>query len=262
MKKVQIVHEPIVKTRVVRVAVNNNFNCTKKEWDQLEQIIFDNPKFEFFINSNIKTKQLRTINDHNIKAVVTMNPDINPWEKAIDKIYEINKNLITFLRVKYIPDRKDIIDLILQLSSEGYRVVITNQRFNGEKTLKKFTSKNHYDWNNNKFRLKASEVQKLFKIIDDPKNGKIFLCDRVNVGCSGCRLCSFIPTGQDLGIYSLNLSSSGICKFNCPDCYAKTMQNMLRRMDKPPIRFDFIKQNHKQAGRTNHIKENMEALNG
>lgn len=260
------VNQVISYNRVVRVAITNNFNCTKKEWDQLHKMMEQNQSSLFFVNCNIRTPKLETINHNGIKAVITMNPEIDPWEKALDKIHRIEKDLIAFLRVKYIPERKDIMELLDTLAQEDYPVVITNQRFNGKKTLLQFANLNHYKWSHNRFRLNENEFLKLTNIVDNKyKDKKVFICDRMGVGCAGCRLCSFLPTGMDLKMYSVNLSSSGVCRFSCPDCYAKTMQDFSHKMGYRLIIFDRIKSNSKQSGHTNHIKDTLkklEAVNG
>jgi hypothetical protein len=40
---------------VCRVALSNNFNCSDKEWEQLDQIAAKRSDKKFFVNSNIKT---------------------------------------------------------------------------------------------------------------------------------------------------------------------------------------------------------------
>ena len=58
-----------MKTQVVRVAISNNFNCTDKEWKQLDTFTKANPDKSFFVNSNIHTPKLHTVNDHDYKVV-------------------------------------------------------------------------------------------------------------------------------------------------------------------------------------------------
>jgi hypothetical protein len=76
--------------------------------------------------------------------------------------------------------------------------------------------------------------------------------------------CASLTCGSaDVDIASLNLSSSGVCKFNCPSCYAKTMQRFLVACENNPIAYDVIKKNRKQSGKTKHIlraKEKAEKL--
>ena len=85
-----------------------------------------------------------------------------------------------------------------------------------------------------------------------------YICDRKGLGCQGCGLCSLLVTGQKLPIKSVNLSSSGLCPYNCPDCYAKTMQHFSKAMGHNPLAFDKIAANDKQAGHLKHIKNAKE----
>ena len=83
----------------------------------------------------------------------------------------------------------------------------------------------------------------------------VYIFDRNNLGCGGCGLCSRLTLGKVARLSSLNLSTSGECSFECPDCYAKAMQNFQRALGNRPIVYDMIKQNAKQAGQTEHIKK-------
>lgn len=244
--------------RVVRVAVSNNFNCTKPEWKQLDKMAEKNPSSVFFINCNINTPRLEAINDHPYQAVITANPNLKVNLKAVARLDEINPDKIAFVRVKYVPDMAGQKELISDLSERGLTVVITNQRWNGLKSMLQHTSKDYYIWSHNRFRLNDAAQADIQSFADDLP--RVFVCDRVGAGCGSCRLCSFLPTGMNLKIASVNLSSSGLCRYNCPDCYAKTMQEFCRNFGNPPIRFDHIKANTKQAGRTVHIKKQLELL--
>jgi hypothetical protein len=90
-------------------------------------------------------------------------------------------------------------------------------------------------------------------------DNNIYICDQLNLGCGGCGLCSTLTTGQSLPIYTLNISSSGLCKYNCCDCYAKTMQHFLKQINMPVIHYNWIHMNHKQSGRTEHIRHAKKA---
>jgi hypothetical protein len=245
---------------VVRVAINNNFNCTPEEYRQLDGFVMANPTSFFFVNCNVKTPALLTLNDHPYKAVITLNPDIVVRENEVSKFYSLKRERVAFVRVKYIPDSQPVVELIQELSEARYPVVITKQRFNSKVSLSRYANLRDYQFQGNKAHLigKAlSEVQALADTTPD-----VYICDRRGLGCQGCGLCSKLTLGQDLKITSLNMSSSGECKFNCVDCYAKTLQNFLRKK-KIPTRvmiYDVIHQNEKQAGRTEHIKKARAAL--
>ena len=241
--------------QVVRVAVTNNFNCTEEEFSQLHAFEVFYPNSFFFVNCNINTPLLSSLNDESCKAVITVNPNIRFNESVLEKLYEIDPEKISFVRVKYIPKNQEVLDLIDELLGNGHTVVITMQRFNSKVSISKFLTEyqDHYRWSHNRFRLLPEAQQVLREIADS--NSRAFLCDRAGLGCKGCGLCSSLTVGEDLPITSLNMSSSGICKFSCPDCYAKTMQHFLRVSGQPPIHFDQVKMNKKQAGTMKHIKE-------
>jgi len=243
---------------VVRVAVNNNFNCTDEEYLQLNHIAAKNPTKSFFINSNINTAALYNINKYPYKAVITANPDLTVNWNAVARLYPLDPKKISFVRVKWLPENEEIKKLISTLIGKGYQVVITMQRFNSKKSLLKYSSLDHYTFSHNRYRLSGSALEKLHSFVDSNKTS--YICDRAGLGCKGCNLCSTMNTGKNLKLSSLNLSSSGICKFNCPDCYAKTMQHFLESMGKPIMKYDCIKSNHKQSGSTKHIKDNKKAL--
>lgn len=244
--------------QVVRVAVSNNFNCTNKEWQQLDTFTKANPDKSFFVNSNIHTPALSTVNDHDYKVVVTANPNLTPQPKTLSKLKAI-KSKIAFVRVKYLPHNKPIQKLLFEIIQRGYPVVITLQRFNGKASLEKYTKKNYYEFSCSRYRLSGDELTRIKDFVlflRETMNKPVWICDESGKGCQGCGLCSKLTAKQSLPIASLNLSCSGICKFNCPDCYAKTMQHFVTATGHNPISFNHIKQNEKQAGRTAHIKEN------
>lgn len=239
-------------THVVRVAVANNFNCTDAEYQQVDGFAHAFPHKFFFINSSIRTPALMSINDHPYPAVVTVNPDLVVDEDLVNRIYALDPQKISFLRVKWLPFDEPIKDLALSLSMHGYKVVLTLQRWNSKNMMAKYTAPEWYKYNCSRFRLCGMGLMAVHYFCDD--NARMYICDRENVGCGGCGLCSKLNTEEDLKLESLNLSSSGICPNDCPDCYAKTMQNFLIKTKHPPIRYDHIKPNRKQAGKTGHIR--------
>jgi hypothetical protein len=241
---------------IVRVAVNNNFNCTPTEWAQLNEIASYNPDKIFFINSNINTPKLSTVNDHPYKIVVTANPNIT-FPNNLSILTQIQSK-IAFIRIKYVPTLDDtLMKTIEEFASMNIPVVITLQRFNSLKSIAKYTKKEYYKYSCGRFRLADKALLRItaFVVKLQKKKLPVWICDQAGTGCQGCGLCSVLTTGMACEIYSLNLSSSGICPYNCPDCYAKTMQNFCRKMGYKPIIYDVIKKNEKQSGRTAHIKE-------
>lgn len=247
-----------MKRRTVRVAVNNNFNCTEKEFNQLNAYQKRYPQDHFFVNCNIFTPKLTNLNNHSYKAVITFNPDIHIKDKAYSILQDVSKDKVAFVRVKYIPKNDKITQTILGLAEDGYKVMITCQRYNGFKTLDKYSDRKDYYFSHNRMRLTDENM----KVVDAlaAKHPNIFICDRSETGCAGCGYCSTLTSGEDLEIYSLNLSSSGLCKFNCPDCFSKTMQHFVVACGHKPIKYDVIKKNHKQSGQTKHIKAHLKKV--
>lgn len=244
--------------KVIRVAVNNNFNCTAAEFNQIYQLQQASPKSLFFVNSNIKTRNIRKINDHPFKAVITLNPDIIIDPKLVDKLYDIASDKIAFVRIKYIPNHPEILELIRDVS-KTLNVVITLQRFNGLANLEKFVPDHrlHYKWSSNRFRLYGDSLKEIESYAD--RLPRTYICDRAGLGCGGCGLCSKLTAGKILPIFTLNLSSSGLCPYHCVDCYAKTMQHFRECINMPVIRYDHIHMNHKQSGTTKHILNNKKS---
>lgn len=253
--------------KVVRVAVNNNFNCTDKEWKHLDNLTQANPNDTFFVNCNINTPKLQTIRHHPYKAVVTTNPGLVLKPIAADVHIAIDKVLakldpikdhLAFVRVKYIPNNEYINHLLVSLLGEGYKVVVTLQRFISKATLLKYSGLECYEHSCSRYRLAGIELQKILEFVTslrETTGASVWICDQSGKGCQSCGLCSRLTTGQDLPIYSLNLSTSGVCGYNCPDCYAKAMQKFTTGCGHRPMEYDKIRQNDKQAGRTKHIQE-------
>jgi hypothetical protein len=241
--------------RVVRVGVNNNFNCTEEEYAQLDEIAKTKATTVFFTNSNIKTPKIESMNKHTYKGVITLNPDIRISNALVKRLYDIDSKKVAFVRVKYIPEDINIVRILKEVSRD-YPVVITNMRFNGKASMMKFVPKydDHYQYSCSRYRLYGNS----FSMVEALTEGKrIHLCDRKGVGCEGCGLCSKLVTGKILPIYTLNLSSSGLCPFSCVDCYSKTMQHFLEGIHSTIIKYDSIHRNSKQSGRTVHIKEHI-----
>jgi hypothetical protein len=259
MKAITCSDHPVLQ-RVVRVATNNNFNCTNKEFAQLDEINKANPTSMFFINSNINTPDLLKVNDHPYKVVVTINPTLIVRRECVERFYKIDKNKVAFVRVKYIPDHPEINKLIAKLAKDNYAVVITVQRWNGKEALLNWTKLEHYTHTHNRYRLSGEALKRLQEFVDTFEKEKVFLCDRIGVGCGGCKLCTMLTAGVACKLSSLNLSSSGLCPFNCPDCFAKTLQNMCRAFGYQPIIYDRIKANSKQAGQSQHIKDSLKKM--
>jgi hypothetical protein len=239
--------------QVVRIAVYTNFNCTDAEYKQVEEYKEKYPDKFFFVNCNVRTPRLITLNNHKHKVVVTVNPDLVVSEEHLCRFYEIHPELVAFARVKYLPENPSITGLITELHKDNYNVVITPQRFQRKNTLLHYTDPKHYEYDCSRFRLNGEALSKLYALVDAYDPPTVYICDRRGLGCSACELCSLLTTGQKLQIASLDLSTSGQCPYSCPDCYAKALQVRIKH-----IKFDAIKRNDKQTGQTVHIKRALQ----
>lgn len=225
--------------RVIRVGVANNFNCTENEFNQLNYFQNKHTQDTFFINCNVNTKLLSNINNNAFNSVITINPNISFTKKQLERLYSIEREKVSFVRVKYIPNNEKINNLIVELKERGYKVVITLMRFATLTSLQKYSSKEYYIFKDRFFKLKPEYLGK----IDD---FGVNICDKNGIKCVKCGLCSTLTTGEKREVFSLNLSESGVCKFNCPDCFAKRMQSLLVKWGYNTIDFDHIKKNMKQ----------------
>ena len=235
---------------VVRIAVYTNFNCTDAEYAQVDSLKRTHPDKFFFVNSNVKTPNLITLNNHrDLKAVITINPDLIVREDELCRFYEVNPKQVAFVRVKYLPENEAITNLITELHADHYNVVVTLQKFIRKDNMQHYSDRRHYEQSCTRFRLSGEALSKVHALVDSFDPPTVYICDRNNLGCSGCQLCSILTTGQRLKISSLDLSSSGNCPFYCPDCYAQALLVRVKQ-----FRFDSIKRNDKQTGKTVHIQ--------
>lgn len=248
---------------VVRVATANNFNCTKKEYKQLDAFTKKYPERYFFVNCNIRTRWLTSINKHPYQAVITANPDLYVDEKLIKKLDDIDARKIGFIRVKWLPDYHEHEKLIKSLLNKGHKVVITIQRWNKKDHIEDWgVDASHYVWDHSRYRLTGESLQYVYDFVDREaeKGSPLYICDRKNLGCGECGLCARLTLGNDVKLSSLNMSSSGLCPYHCPDCYAKAMQQMAVEFEHQPIKFDHIAQNQKQSGRLKKIQDKKAEL--
>ena len=229
------------KQPVIRVGTLTNFNCSQAEFDQLK---YGHHNKDCFINTNIRSindETAKRINENNYPVVVTINPDIDiiPIDVYLDRLAKIDKSKVAFVRLKYIPTMEHYL-LYDHIFNMGYRVVITPMRFRRKETFKKYIPielQHKYEYKNTFYRLIDSEISKL---------DHMRICDRSGKGCPDCNFCSLLTFGRIADIYSLDLSTSGKCKYNCPDCFAKL--SLARAKNQTPT-FDTIKRNRKQRGK-------------
>lgn len=256
-------------TRYVRVGTTNNFNCTCREWAQLDKFTAEHPDDVFFVNCNAKTPLLHTINSHNYKAVITVNPDLKVSKELLYKVLSLDPSKIAFVRVKWVPSNlgsyrdsishrqfwpasEDIAFAIMILRMARIPVVITAQRFNSKKTLRENAPPDAYTFSCSRYRLSGVAWKSLLSFAR--KTGSK-ICDKRGLGCQGCHQCATLNGGKTTDqVVSLNLSTSGVCPYNCVDCYAKAMQRFVTAVGNSPIEYDRIKANNKQRGVTKHIQ--------
>jgi hypothetical protein len=245
--------------RVVRVAASNNFNCTVGEFAQVDEFAARNQDCAFFVNSNVRTPKLRDILKHSYKAVITLNPDLNINARLIDRGLAVAEK-VAFYRIKWLPERADIASLVERVARVA-PVVITAQRFNSRKTLLEYTEERHYELECARFRLHGAAWKALEAFVRQmrAKRFPVYICDQKGLGCLGCGLCATLNGHKGARIESLNLSTSGVCPYNCPDCYAKAMQKFLVSCGNAPMQYDVIKRNKKQKGATKHIQNTRKA---
>lgn len=218
--------------KILRVDTFCNFNYTDKEFEQLDKLAERYPQYKMFVNSNSYNK-IRG----NYPVVVTINPPIDKFIKPKGDI-----SLIKTARIKYVADpapkvKRAFGDSLGWCLDNNIPVLITYMRFRKTETMRRFTvSKFNYLWAKNYFRQAIKRTW---------NNPLINYCDITEKGCPDCMCCAKLPFEIDKAeIYSVNLSSSGMCATNCPDCYVKT----IAQWHHGTICFDKIMQNSKQSG--------------
>jgi len=223
---------------VIRIATMNNFNCTAAEYKHAA--LYGN---RAFVNSNIKCINARTagnVNSHDHKIVLTINPDVIMRPAYLEKLQLISREKVAFIRLKYCPGHGHV-KLYGQLVSMGYNVVITMMRFRSRKMLDKYVEEQYrdrYTFKKGYFRIDPDTLPKMFK----------YICDRSGKGCGDCYNCSILTVGHKDLIYGINLSTSGPCPYNCPDCYAKNI------ISYRGAKYDQLKQNSKMESTKEILK--------
>jgi hypothetical protein len=210
---------------ILRVGVLNNFNGTNCEVRQLKQY---EEKYDIFVNSNA----MGVIRSE-YPSFVTINP-------YLDKFVEPQGDIgnIKAVRVKYVSGANPIVEDAFNKSlewakSKSIPVLITFMRFRSKEQLIKYTEdQSNYVWAGNYYR------QKVLNTWVDPN---IHYCDLKKEGCPSCGNCAKLSYGREAEVSSIDLSSSGECKYNCPSCFAKNLTRFGHK-------FDNVKQNAKQKG--------------
>ena len=235
---------------VVRIATSNNFNYSKNEIEDYSKL---KEKFKYvFVNSNRNTN----ISNKHIPTIITINPNLTDYKPIIG--YTDN---VKAIRVKFAFSKKAIkanIKAIEYCSKLNIPILITFYRTKSKSNGKRYLDllkldKSKYSWINNYYRLNDIGKVKAIKIIENicKKFHCLHLlnyCDLKSKGCPSCKNCSKLACNVIRPIYEVNLKSSGYCKYNCIDCFAKNMQKYTGS-----IEFNVIKQNMKQL----EIKSNL-----
>lgn len=226
--------------KVLRVDTFTNFNYTDKEFAQLDKIQCEHPEYKIFVNSNSHV-ELRG----DYPAIVCINPGIDTFIPPRGKL-----DIIKAVRIKYVANPTDKVraafnDAVTWAYAHNVPILITYMRFRSTETLKRYTRDgSHYKWQKNYYRQLA---RKTFDL------AQFHYCDLNEQGCPSCMNCAKLTFGiSDAKLLSTNLSSSGSCKFNCPDCFVNTFLKC--RTNIGHIAFDKIASNIKQQGHDRYIK--------
>lgn len=255
---------------LVRVGTLNNFNFTKKEFEQLfltkEIERVKNNYYNFFIwsnvlgyNSQLKTNTKRMLKDLektflnvNMRVGLTVNPTLENFIKPLNTMF------VNCLVVKATTNNKPVLEQVVRYAKQRQLpVLVVFQRFRKRETFEKFISKrNRYKYNLQSlyFRLgipyRKQLLNELREIYKDVR-----ACDLEDTGCQGCRNCEAVNYYLETGdMYSLNLSTSGFCPYQnspkaCPDCYASYCISRT----KGKIAFDRIIKNTKMKKKTKKV---------
>lgn len=232
--------------QVLRVGVMNNFDMTEKEFNALKE--YERDDRIIFVNSNAFTKI-----DARYPSFVTLNPYLEFVEPKGDL-----SNVKAF-RIKVWACDSLYYDMetakCFEYAVEKHiPILITFMRFKSKESMKKYrASSTVYVWDHGWWRpvlAYREAVRKHFNHVD------VYFCDFDGKGCPSCMNCVKLNTPKDdydyYSIASLDLKESGdngVCKYNCPDCFAKKCL----RMNKGKPALNQIKYNRKQLGKFFHI---------
>jgi hypothetical protein len=192
---------------ILRVATYNNFNFSPDEITQLNRYKdFDG----VFVNSN----SYPTITG-SYPCFICVNSDLSHFEPPKGDL-----SLVKALRVKYVDDaiepvKKTFGECVTWAYSHDIPILLTYMRFRHKEAYLKYTraTPGAYRWDGVFYR---QTTKKTFDL------DIIKYCDLNGKGCVECGNCGKLSFGYSKAkICSINLSSSGACKFNCVDCFVK-----------------------------------------
>lgn len=218
---------------ILRVGVYNNFNHTPQEMHQLKRFEKD---YNIFVNSNSFTEIKR-----GYPCIVTINPYLNSFVKPKGSIKSI-----AAVRIKLVqganPKVQKAFDQSVEWAKKNNKtILITHMRFISWKDVNNYSNTPEaYEFKKGYLRLKKK----------GKKDPSMHYCDWKDKGCPECLNCTYLTYGtKDVEIHGINLSTSGICPYNCPSCYAKKLTKVWG------ITFDRITQNRKQTGKLHEKKK-------
>jgi hypothetical protein len=222
--------------RLLRVGVMTNFNGTRAEVEAL-----DNLRDPYFVNSNAKTRP--KVNVH-APAVLTLNPDLVKFVEPSPRFKQI-----VACRVKIAPGS----GATTMAASQALRwcgfhqipALVTFMRFTHRASFEDFIPEfarpmwtGFKDGSRCKLNNKGKQYAKKWIIaLANMFDVDLHICDEKGKGCSECGNCIRLNGyGPDTEIRALDLSASGHCPFNCPDCFSKQLLNRTQgkvQWDKP-----------------------------
>jgi hypothetical protein len=229
--------------KIVRVATLNNFNFTKPEIEQVQQLQAKHGRV--FVNSHGRTR-LQAVG---FPVISTLNPNITDFAPLKGETADV-----AAVRVKYVhsPIGREALEACFEYcAAKGFTPLITLFRFRRRKTRKLFLdseSLQHYSYTGNFLKLTESGKRSAVRHIMERAEAwglDVEFCDSKGGGCPECGNCAKLTFGVDLPVYEVNLSSSGQCPHNCVDCFAK----LLIMKNQGRIGFDTVKMNSKQKGK-------------
>jgi len=207
---------------VIRVGTFNNFNFTKQE---VKEALTYSSKGYLLANTNSFVE---------VKSDLPSFVTINPYMK-LQKI-KGNTSNIRAIRVKVWLTKNGLhpscIKTLEYANTLDLPVLLTFMRFRSKASLLKYKAVD-YTWKKNYFRpTMYAKTEMMHQSLNYIKYHNLHMCDRKDKGCPSCLNCSKLGFGiKNAQMKSLNLSISGkkdargkqgLCKYNCPDCFAKT----------------------------------------
>lgn len=231
--------------QVLRVGVMNNFDMTEKEFNALKE--YERDDRIIFVNSNAFTEI-----DSRYPSFITL----NPYLKFVEPKGDLSNVKAFRIKVWF----HDSIEYGMETAmcfryafEKHIPVLVTFMRFKSRESMKKYeVIESEYVWDHGWWRPSRSYRESVREFFGD----KVHYCDFDGKGCPSCMNCVKLNTPKDdydyYSIASLDLKESGdngVCKYNCPDCFAKKCLQMNK--GKPAL--NQIKYNRKQLGKFFHI---------